>query len=82
MRKKTKPGPSKVDIYAGKRLRVRRCLLGMSQQYVAQECGISFQQIQKYENGKNRISAGRLYDLSVILGVPTDYFFMGLKKKR
>lgn len=80
MRKKTKPGPSDIDIHAGKRLRVRRILLGLSQQYLAQECGISFQQIQKYENGKNRISAGRLYELSIILDVPTDYFFMGLRK--
>lgn len=77
MRKNTKPGPSDVDIYAGKRLRILRCLLGMSQQKLAERCGVSFQQIQKYENGKNRMSAGRLYELSIILDVPPDYFFWG-----
>lgn len=81
MGKKTKPGPSAVDIHAGKRLRIRRCLLGISQQVLAEQSGVSFQQIQKYEKGINRISAGRLYEFSVILGVPTDYFFWGCDRQ-
>ena len=80
MRRKTKPKPSPADIYAGNKLRIRRCLLGMSQQKLGQRCGVSFQQIQKYENGKNRISAGRLYEFSIILDVPLDYFFWGYDK--
>lgn len=69
-----------LDLYAGKRLRRRRRLLGLTQQQLAEILGIRFQQIQKYECGANRMTAGRLFELSVALNVPTDYFFEGLKR--
>lgn len=67
--------PDHVDVHVGKRLKVRRSLLGLSQEKLADAVGLTFQQIQKYERGTNRISAGRLYQLSVPLGVPVEYFF-------
>lgn len=75
MSKKTKGGPSQVDVHVGQRLRVRRALLGLSQEKLADALGLTFQQIQKYERGTNRVSAGRLYSLSKILDVPISYFF-------
>jgi len=59
----------------GQRLRIRRSLLGLSQEKLADAIGLTFQQIQKYERGMNRISAGRLYQFSKILEVPITYFF-------
>lgn len=73
--KKTKGTPDPVDIHVGQRLRVRRSLLGLSQEKLAESIGLTFQQIQKYERGLNRISAGRLYKFSQILQVPITYFF-------
>ena len=67
-----------VDIYVGSRVRLRRTLKGMSQQKLAGELGLTFQQVQKYERGTNRIGASRLYELSEILDVPTAFFFDGL----
>ncbi len=67
-----------VDVQVGKRLRQRRMLLGLSQEKLAVSVGLTFQQIQKYERGANRIGAGRLYDLSRQLDVPIGYFFEGL----
>jgi len=67
-----------VDIYVGKRLRRRRRLLGMTQQDLAGEIGVRFQQIQKYECGANRITASRLFDLANALTVNVSYFFDGL----
>ncbi len=67
--------PSPVDVHVGARLRVRRTLLGMSQTMLGEAIGLTFQQIQKYEKGTNRISASRLYDLSRVLDVPIAYFF-------
>ena len=67
--------PNPVDVHVGARLRVRRTLLGMSQATLGDAIGLTFQQMQKYENGKNRISASRLYDLSRLLDVPIQYFF-------
>jgi transcriptional regulator with XRE-family HTH domain len=74
-KRKTKGTPNSVDIHVGQRLRVRRSLLGLSQEKLADAIGITFQQIQKYERGMNRISAGRLYQLSKTLEVPVSYFF-------
>lgn len=71
-------GPDPVDIHVGHRLRQRRTLLGMSQEKLADAFGVSFQQVQKYERGANRISASRLHLLSKILDVPITYFFEGL----
>lgn len=67
-----------IDLYVGKRLRQRRRLLGMTQQKLAEEVNIRFQQIQKYESGANRISASRLWALSCALDAPVSYFFEGL----
>ena len=71
-------GPDPVDVHVGMRLRQRRTLLGMSQERLAQAFGVSFQQVQKYERGANRISASRLHLLTKTLDVPITYFFEGL----
>lgn len=64
-----------VDIHVALRLRERRVVLGLTQQELSAALGLSFQQVYKYERGRNRISAGRLYDLSKALGVPVTFFF-------
>ncbi|MEO1101462.1 MAG: helix-turn-helix transcriptional regulator [Pseudomonadota bacterium] len=66
------------DLHVGKRLRRRRRLLGMTQQDLASQVGVRFQQIQKYECGANRVTASRLYDLSRALNVSVQYFFDGI----
>lgn len=68
-----------VDLHVGKRLRRRRRLLGMTQQDLASQVGVRFQQIQKYECGANRVTSSRLYDLSRALNVSVQYFFDGIK---
>ena len=70
-----------LDIYIGKRLRERRKALGFSQEQLGQKLGIVFQQIQKYENGRNSLSTRRLYQLTHILDVPITYFFDGYMEK-
>lgn len=67
-----------VDLYVGARLRIRRKVMGLSQTQVADALGITFQQIQKYERGSNRISASKLYDAARLLQAPVSYFFEGL----
>lgn len=74
-------GPSPIDIHVGKRLRARRIFLGMSQDDLAKKVGITFQQLQKYERGTNRVSASRLYLLSKVLDVSVSFFFEGLEKE-
>lgn len=64
-----------IDIYVGNRVRQRRSLLGMSQTTLATAVGLTFQQIQKYERGLNRVSASRLYEFAAVLDVPVTYFF-------
>src|SRR3546814_1510601 len=64
-----------VDVHVGGRVRLRRVFLGYSQEKLANALGLTFQQIQKYERGANRISASKLYELSRILSVPVTYFF-------
>lgn len=71
----TARGPHPVDIHVGKRVRMRRSLLGLSQEHLAKAVNVTFQQIQKYERGTNRVSAGRLYQFSKILDVPISYFY-------
>ena len=71
-------GDDQILLHIGRRIRVRRRLLGLSQEHVALQCGVRFQQIQKYESGMNTISAARLWRLSQSLGVPMNYFFDGL----
>ncbi|MEM7679414.1 MAG: helix-turn-helix transcriptional regulator [Pseudomonadota bacterium] len=73
--RKKKGTPDPVDVHVGQRLRVRRSLLGISQEKLGNAIDLTFQQIQKYEQGMNRISAGRLYQFSKILNVPISYFF-------
>ncbi len=70
--------PRSVDLHVGMRLRLRRTIAGMSQVRLAEVLGISFQQIQKYEQATSRISASRLHDLSKALDVPVDFFFDGI----
>jgi transcriptional regulator with XRE-family HTH domain len=71
-------GPNPVDVHVGKRANERRVLLGMSQMQLADKLGVTFQQVQKYLTGANRISASRLWNISRALDVPVSYFFMGL----
>jgi transcriptional regulator with XRE-family HTH domain len=68
-----------VDAHVGKRMRLLRNLLGISQEKLAATIGISFQQVQKYEIGINRVRAGRLYELAMIMGVPITFFFEEFK---
>ena len=68
-------GPNPIDIHVGARLRLRRTLLGLSQEKLGEAVGITFQQLQKYERGANRISASRLFNLAQVLGVPVTFFF-------
>ena len=74
--KKTPPSP--IDKYVGSRVRMRRLMLGMSQEKLGDALGITFQQVQKYEKGKNRISASRLQQISHVLRVPVGFFFEGV----
>ncbi len=77
---KTKQGPTEEDVYIGIRLRTKRSILGWSQERLAKALDLSFQQVQKYENGTNRISSGTLYKISKILDVPFDYFVSGMEE--
>ena len=67
--------PNPVDMHVGARVRLRRTLLGLSQEKLGEAIGLTFQQVQKYERGANRIGASRLYDLSKVLDVKVSYFF-------
>ncbi len=80
-RRKSEPRTAtNVDRHVGGQVRARRLELNLSQTGLADACGITFQQIQKYENGANRVSASRLWQFAAVLGVPVDYFFHGLGK--
>lgn len=71
-----RPGvPNPIDIHVGGRVRLRRTLLGLSQERLGELIGLTFQQVQKYERGTNRIGASRLYDLSRVLDVPIQFFY-------
>ncbi|NQW00751.1 MAG: helix-turn-helix transcriptional regulator [Rhodospirillales bacterium] len=67
--------PSLIDLHVGRRLRQRRTLQGMSQEHLGESVGVTFQQVQKYERGANRLGARRLYQFSIILNVSVSYFF-------
>jgi transcriptional regulator with XRE-family HTH domain len=67
--------PNPIDVHVGSRVRLRRTLLGMSQETLGAAIGLTFQQVQKYERGANRIGASRLFDLSRVLDVPIPYFY-------
>jgi len=67
--------PNPIDVHVGGRVRLQRMLLGVSQEKLAERLGLTFQQIQKYEKGVNRIGASRLFDLAHVLGVPVQFFY-------
>src|SRR6476619_1745933 len=67
--------PNPIDVHVGSRIRLRRTLLGMSQERLAEAIGLTFQQVQKYERGANRVGSSRLFDLSRVLDVTVSYFF-------
>ena len=69
--------PNPIDIHVGGRVRLRRMMLGMSQEKLGEQLGITFQQIQKYEKGTNRIGASRLQNIATVLSVPVGFFFDG-----
>ncbi len=71
--KETRSSP--IDVHVGTRIRLRRTLLGMSQERLGDALGLTFQQVQKYERGVNRVGASRLFDLSRVLDVPISFFF-------
>lgn len=75
MKRRTSEHPDPVDVHVGGRVRLRRTLLGMSQEKLGSALNLTFQQIQKYERGSNRIGSSRLYQLSRILDVPVSFFF-------
>ncbi len=70
-----------VDVHVGERVRQRRRLLGMTLQELGEKAGIKFQQIQKYETARNRISASRIWDIAAVMEVPVAFFFKGLDAK-
>ena len=75
-------GPRPVDVHVGERVRAGRTLIGMSQTELGKHVGLTFQQIQKYEKGMNRIGAGRLWRFSLILGRPISWFFEGIGARK
>jgi transcriptional regulator with XRE-family HTH domain len=70
--------PNPVDLHVGGRIRMRRRILGVSQERLAEALGLTFQQVQKYERGANRVSASKLYEIARTLQAPITYFFEGL----
>jgi len=70
-----KKNPNPIDVHVGNRVRMRRMLVGMSQEKLGNALGLTFQQVQKYEKGANRVSASRLYQMASTLGVPIQFFF-------
>lgn len=73
--------PDEIDAYIGARLKMRRQTKGMSQEQLGHEIGLTFQQVQKYEKGLNRIGAGRLFHIAEVLGVDVSYFYEGLVRR-
>jgi len=72
--------PNPVDVHVGNRIRLRRTLLGMSQERLASLLGLTFQQVQKYERGMNRVGASRLWDISKVLEAPISFFYEDMDK--
>lgn len=71
----TQKTPNPIDIHVGSRIRLRRSMVGMSQEKLGESLGITFQQVQKYEKGTNRVGASRLQNIAAILNVPVSFFF-------
>lgn len=76
----TRKSPNPIDIHVGNRVRLRRVLVGLSQEKLGEALELTFQQVQKYEKGTNRISASRLHRISQILEVPVQFFFEGVSE--
>ena len=74
----TSRSPNPIDIHVGRRVRQRRKAMGVTQERLADDLGLTFQQVQKYERGANRVSASKLYEIAVALQTGTEYFFEGL----
>ncbi len=72
--------PNPIDVHVGNRIRLRRTLLGLSQEKLAALLGLTFQQVQKYERGMNRVGASRLWDIGKVLEVPINFFFEDMDK--
>src|SRR5580698_3474137 len=70
--------PNPIDLHVGARIRLRRRMQGVSQEKLADALGLTFQQVQKYERGANRVSASKLYEIAAALHAPVSYFFDGL----
>ena len=70
--------PNPIDVHVGNRIRMRRMLIGMSQEKLGERLGLTFQQVQKYEKGTNRVSASRLFHVAHVLGVPVQFFYEDL----
>jgi transcriptional regulator with XRE-family HTH domain len=73
--------PNPIDVHVGGRIRLRRMMNGLSQERLGEQMGLTFQQIQKYEKGANRVGASRLFQLAQVLEVPVSYFFEDLETK-
>lgn len=79
--KKSDPGKNTIDMHIGQRIQLRRNMIGLSQKDLGEKCGVTFQQIQKYESGANRIVASRLFQIGMILETPVSFFFSGLPRQ-
>lgn len=73
--------PNPIDVHVGNRIRLRRTLLGLSQEKLASLLGLTFQQVQKYERGMNRVGASRLWDIGKVLEVPIGFFYEDMDKE-
>lgn len=73
--------PNPIDVHVGNRIRLRRTLLGLSQEKLASMLGLTFQQVQKYERGTNRVGASRLWDIGNVLSVPINFFYEDMDKE-
>ncbi len=73
--------PNPIDVHVGNRIRLRRTLLGLSQEKLAALLGLTFQQVQKYERGMNRVGASRLWDISKVLDIPISFFYDDMDKE-
>ncbi len=73
--------PNPIDVHVGNRIRLRRTLLGLSQEKLASLLGLTFQQVQKYERGMNRVGASRLWDIGKVLEVPVGFFYEDMDKE-
>ena len=76
--KKESVTPKSIDVHIGRRIQLRRNMLGLTQKALADICGVTFQQIQKYESASNRVTASRLFQIGMVLDAPAAFFFLGL----